>query len=167
MNIFTHCSKTHICEVRHWPDTDLKGVLSGSGQESVPTIHFIHTRPTCLYGCGFITGHWEGPPLNCSHKVGCTELPKASRCWTLQSSSHWNKGTKASTRKTPQNIIRFHQTLHLAQHSQTSTNIIMSLVHYSTASDSLHCTCWYMALMQLLNHCCWAFLKAIEKTVDL
>ena len=132
----------------------------------------IHTKLShpCLYGPYFV--HWctvmleqEGAIPKLSHKVGSMELSNIS--WYAEAFRVHFTGTRRPSPapdKQPHTISPLHQTLHLAQCSQSSTVLLATakprVVHqiarwrsairrsreqrtelYTIASDALHCTC--------------------------
>jgi len=91
-------------------------------------VKFFHTQLAHLFiDLALCTGAqscWnrKGPFPDCFPKVGSMKL---SKNWSIQSSFHWAKASSWET--TPHHNPPLHQTLHMAQCSQTSTVLLATV----------------------------------------
>ena len=126
----------------------LKGVLSGWGRDSAQASE-VHPHQTLssmslwTLLCALVhRRNMKGPSQNCSHKVGNMELSNISWCAeAFRVPFTGTKGPSPAPEKQPHTIIPLHQTLHLAQCSQTSTILLATakprLVHQIARSRSV------------------------------
>ena len=115
-----HSNSSQRCSVRL-----RSGLCAGQSSSSTPN-SLIHVFMD-LALCTGAQSCWnrKGPSPNCSHKVGSMELSNIS--WYAEAFRVPFTGTKGPSpapEEQPHTIIPLHQTLHLAQCSQTSTVLL-------------------------------------------